>query len=90
VFWVGVILVVSEKEGTGKAGEKSLLLPLPRASRGRRKATVPFKNGTILGFSFFFNEQCMKRRCFGQNVPFHLKEKGGKTNVSEFTLVINL
>jgi hypothetical protein len=32
----------------------------------------------------------MKRRCFGQNVPFHLKEKGGKTNVSEFTLVINL
>jgi len=43
VFWVGVFVVVLEKAGTGKAGEKSLLLPLPRASRGRRKATVPFK-----------------------------------------------
>jgi hypothetical protein len=26
----------------------------------------------------FFNEQCMKRRRFGQNTSFHLKEKGGK------------
>ena len=27
---------------------------------------------------FFFCKQCMKRRHFKQNAPFHLKEKGGK------------
>jgi hypothetical protein len=52
VFWVGIILVVSEKEGTGKAGEKSLLLPLPHASWGRRKAIVPFKTATFWVFFY--------------------------------------
>jgi hypothetical protein len=31
----------------------------------------------------------MKWRRFRQNMPFHLKEKGGK-NVSKFTLILNL
>jgi len=39
--------------------------------------------------SFFFNEQWMKRRYFGQNTLFHLKGKGDK-NMSEFTSVLNL
>jgi len=53
VFWVGVFLVVLEKEGTSKAGEKCLFLPLPCASRGRRKATVPFKTAPLWAFPFF-------------------------------------
>jgi hypothetical protein len=54
VFWVGVFLVVSKKEGMGKAGEKSLLLPLPHTFRGKRKATVPFKTTQFWAFSLFF------------------------------------
>jgi hypothetical protein len=49
-----LFLVVSEKEGTGKARKKSLFLPLPGASRGRRKATVPFKTAPFGAFSLFF------------------------------------
>jgi len=30
------------ERGSGVAGEQMLLLPLPRASRGRRRPTVPF------------------------------------------------
>jgi hypothetical protein len=46
---------------------------------------VPFKTAQFRGF---FCEQCMKRRCFGQNAPFHLNEKAAKTSL--FTLVLNL
>jgi len=53
-LWVGIFLLVSKKEGTGKAKEKSLLLPLPRVSRGRRKATMPFKTAPFWAFPFFF------------------------------------
>jgi hypothetical protein len=88
---VGVFLKGSrrlfEGEDGGDRGGKNLLLPLFRASRGRRRPTVPFKT-TLFG-SFFFNEQCLKRCRFKQNALFHLKRKGGK-NVSEFTLVLNL
>jgi len=38
---------------------------------------VPSKRHRF-GLPFFFYEQCMKRRRFGQNAPFHLKGKGGK------------
>jgi hypothetical protein len=38
------------------------------------------QNNTVFASSLlFFNEQCMKRHRFGQNAPFHLKGKGGKT-----------
>jgi hypothetical protein len=40
-------------------------------------------------FGSFFYEQWMKWRHFGQNTPFHLKEKGGK-NVSKSKSVFNL
>jgi hypothetical protein len=39
--------------------------------------------------SFFLCEQCMKRRRFRQNAPFHLKEKGAKL-MSKSKLVFNL
>jgi len=39
-------------------------------------------------FGTFFYEQCMKRRRFLQNTPFHLKGKGGK-NMSEYKSVLN-
>ena len=35
-------------------GRKNLLLPLLRASRGRRKVTVPFKTAPFWSFFFFF------------------------------------
>jgi len=44
--------MVSEKEGAGKAGEKILLLPLPRTFRGRRRPIVPFETAP---FGFFLN-----------------------------------
>jgi len=37
------------ERGIGQTGEKSLL-PLPRASRKRRKATVPFKTAPFWAF----------------------------------------
>jgi len=55
-------------------------------NRGRRGPTMP-QNSTVSGF--FFNEKWMKRRYFGQNVSFHLKEKGSK-NVSKSKSVFNL
>jgi len=53
VGFIGVFLRVSEKEGGGKTRESLLLLPLPRASRGRRRPTMSFKT-TLFG-SFFMN-----------------------------------
>jgi hypothetical protein len=38
---------------------------------------VSFKTAPF--WVFFFNEQWMKRRCFGQNAPFHLKKRAAKT-----------
>jgi hypothetical protein len=35
-------------------GRKNLLLPLLRASRGRRKVTVPFKTAPFWSFFFLF------------------------------------
>jgi hypothetical protein len=54
---VGVFLKGSrrlfEGEGGGKQRKKNLLLPLLRASRGRRRPTVPFKTSPFRA-SFFF------------------------------------
>jgi hypothetical protein len=49
-----------------KAGEQMLLLPLPRASRGRRRLTVLFK--TTMFWLFFF-------LTVNETTSFHLKEK---------------
>ena len=65
-----------EEEKSEKTKEEKNIFPLFRVSRGRRIPTVSFK--MALFRAFFFNEQCMKRRCFGQNTPFHLKGKDGK------------
>jgi hypothetical protein len=59
--------------------ERKLLLPLPRASRGTRRPTVPFKTTSFGAFLCFFRwKQWMKRRHFGQNAPFYLKGNGSK------------
>jgi hypothetical protein len=39
-------------------------------SGGRRKRNSVVQNDTVLLFLFFF--ECMKRRRFGENAPFHL------------------
>jgi hypothetical protein len=47
---IDVFLMLSEKEGEKSRGEKNLLLHLPRASRGRRRPTVPFKTAPFQAF----------------------------------------
>jgi hypothetical protein len=41
---------------------------------GRRKMNNVVQNDTVLLFPFFFSFffECMKRRRFGENAPFHL------------------
>jgi hypothetical protein len=65
----------SRRNGERKAGDKKYSSSPARASRGRRRPTMPFKTAP---FGSFFNEQWMKRHHFGQNMSFHLKGKGGK------------
>jgi hypothetical protein len=78
------------ERGNGQSkGEKSSSSPASRV-QGKKKGYIAVQNGTVLGFSSFFNEQCMKRCRFGQNTSFYLKGKGDKKNMSEFTLVFNL
>jgi len=76
--FVGVFLSWFEEKGKRKAREGNLLLPLPRASRGRRRPTVPFKTAPFRSL-FFFLKQWMKQRRFTQNTPFYLKEMAQKT-----------
>jgi len=67
--FVGVFLVVSEKKGVGKAGEKSLLLPLFSA-RPREEEDIWCRSKQHRFCFFFF--KCMKRRWLLQNTPFNL------------------
>jgi hypothetical protein len=99
-FWqvglVGVFLKGSrclfEGRDGGDRGRKIFFFPC-FAHPGEEENPQFRQNGTVsvpsLYFYFFFHEQCMKGRRFGQNASFHLKGKGSK-NMSEFTLVLNL
>jgi hypothetical protein len=49
---VGVFLMFRRERERREIGEKNLLLPLPRTSRGRRRPTVSFKMAPF--GSFFF------------------------------------
>jgi len=49
---VGVFLSFRKESGRRKIGEKNLLLPLPRVSRGRRRPTMPFKMASFGAFFF--------------------------------------
>ena len=82
-FILGFRQVGREREREN-VGEQNFLFSCC-TSRGRR-STVPFK--TTL-FCAFFNEQCMKRRCFVQNVLFHLKGNDVK-NMKNSKSVLNL
>jgi hypothetical protein len=53
VSFVGVFLVVSEKKGAGKAGEKSLLLPL-FSTRPREEEDLWCRQNDTVYSSFFF------------------------------------
>jgi len=83
---VGVFFMLFGERGREKLVKKSHSSPASHVQR-KKKTYSAVQNDTI--WVFFLREQCMKRRCFGQNAPFHLKGKGGK-KVSEFTLVLNL
>jgi len=73
VSFVGVFLVVSEKKGAGKAGEKSLLLPL-FSTRPREEEDLwcRSKRHRLFFFFLFSFLKCMKLHRFSQNAPFHL------------------
>jgi len=83
---VGVFFMLFGERGREKLVKKSHSSPASHVQR-KKKTYSAVQNDTI--WVFFLRDQCMKRRCFGQNAPFHLKGKGGK-KVSEFTLVLNL
>jgi hypothetical protein len=51
---VGLVGVVLREKWRWKQRKKNLLLPLLRASRGRRRPTMPFKTAPFRSFSFFF------------------------------------
>ena len=84
-LWSVFFMLFGER-GREKLVKKSHSSPASHVQR-KKKTYSAVQNDTI--WVFFLREQCMKRRCFGQNAPFHLKGKGGK-KVSEFTLVLNL
>jgi hypothetical protein len=46
--------MLSGKGEKRKEGEKILLLPLPRAFRGRKRPMVSFKTTPFWGFALFF------------------------------------
>jgi hypothetical protein len=89
---VGVFLKGSRRlfEGRddGDRGRKIFFFPC-FARPGEEKDPQCLQIGTVLGFSFFFNEQCMKRCRFGQNVSFHLNENGAKLML-KYKSVLNL
>ena len=84
--WSTSFWCFSEEEKSVKTGEQKLSSLVFCTSKGRRRHTVSFKTAP---FWVLFYEQWMKWRHFGQNAPFHLKEKGGK-NVSKSKSVFNL
>jgi len=86
-FWKGVDVFL-KGEMTVTEEEKSSSSPASRV-QGKKKTHSAVKTAPFRSLLFFFREQCMKRRRFGQHALFHLKGKGGK-NMSEFTLVLNL
>jgi hypothetical protein len=82
--FVGVFLSWFEEKGKRKAGEGNLLLPLPRASRGRRRPIVPFKTAPFGSLFFFF-----------ETTPFYPKrtvsfKRNGAKNMSASNSVLNL
>jgi hypothetical protein len=80
---VMLLLTVAHEAGVWSSGGarerrlqgKILLLPLPCASRGRRRSIILLKQHCS---ALFLCEHCMKRRPFAQNTLFHLKGNGVK------------
>jgi hypothetical protein len=65
--------VVTKKKGAGKAGEKSLLLPLFSTRQGEEEDLWCRSKRHRFCFFFLFSFlKCMKQRRFSQNMPFHL------------------
>jgi hypothetical protein len=81
-----LVSVFLKKKGWKTEAENPSSSPASRV-QGKKKTHSAVQNKTILGF--FFNEQWIKRRHFGQNTPFHFKEKGSK-NMSKSKSVFNL
>ena len=73
------------------SGKRRKIFFFPCLTRlGEEEDPQCHQNGTVSGFSFFFlNQQCMKRRRFGQIAPFHLNENGAKL-MSKYKSVLNL
>jgi hypothetical protein len=73
---VGVFFMLFGERGREKLVKKSHSSPASHVQR-KKKTYSAVQNDTI--WVFFLRDQCMKRRCFGQNAPFHLKKRAAKT-----------
>jgi len=60
------------REWPAKIQKKASLFLPPRCVIGGKKMNSVVQNDTVLLFLFFFFLECMKRRRFGENAPFHL------------------
>ena len=61
-----------------KTGEQNFLLPLFSAHLGEEERLQCRSKKALFWAFYFFFKQCMKRRRFRQNTPFHLNKKAAK------------
>jgi hypothetical protein len=66
------------EKGSGNARERNFFFPCLCMSREEEDPWCRSKRYRFSFFLVFFNEQYMKRHCFSQNMPLHLKGNGAK------------
>ena len=69
----GVSVFLKREMAVTEEEKKSSSSPASHV-QGKKKTHSAFKTTPFWVFPFFFNEQCMKRLRFGQNVSFYLNE----------------
>jgi hypothetical protein len=84
----GVSVFLKREMAVTEEEKKSSSSPASHV-QGKKKTHSAFKTTPFWVFPFFFNEQCMKRLRFGQNVSFHLNENGAKLML-KYKSVLNL
>jgi len=84
----GVSVFLKREMAVTEEEKKSSSSPASHV-QGKKKTHSAFKTTPFWVFPFFFNEQCMKRLRFGQNVSFYLNENGAKLML-KYKSVLNL
>ena len=73
----GRLIAPNPVEKLGEKGKKKYSSSPASRVQGKKKTYSAVKTAPF--WAFFFLQQLKKRRRFGQNALFHLKEKGSKT-----------